>query len=616
MRFLRQNTAVIITVGPFYDKTDGVTIETGLTITNERITLTADTDDGSAPTNILDNVTGATTGTSNDLNYITGNDAGMMQMELSAANTNRVGRMLLSITDAANHVPVFHELFVLPQAIYDWFTGVIVPLPANVTTIAGSAVSVTTAQFGVNVVNAAGTAWGSGAITAASVATGAITNAKFAAGAIDAAAIANGAIDNATFAADVGSTAYATNIIALAADKAVVNAALATQASVNTIDDFLDTEVAAILAAVDTEVAAIKTKTDYLPSATAGAAGGLFIAGSNAATSITTALTANITGNLSGSVGSVTGAVGSVTGAVGSVTGAVGSVTGAVGSVAANGITATSIATDAINAAAVKADAVTKIQNGLATPTNITAGTITTATNVTTVNGLAAGVITAAAVATGAIDADALAADAGTEIGTAVWATAARTLTAATNITSTGGTTVPQTGDSFARLGAPAGVSVSADVAAIKSDTAAILTDTGTTLDTLIKDIPTVAEFEARTLVAADYTVVSDLGTVQTGDSFARLGAPAGASVSADVAAVKAQTAAIEADTQDLQTQVGTDGAGLTALPWNAAWDAEVQSECADAITAAAPIQADIRKVNNVTIDGAGTEGDPWGPAA
>lgn len=41
-----------------------------------------------------------------------------------------------------------------------------------------------------------------------------------------------------------------------------------------------------------------------------------------------------------------------------------------------------------------------------------------------------AGAITAAAIATGAIDADALAADAGTEIATAVWATAARTLTA------------------------------------------------------------------------------------------------------------------------------------------------------------------------------------------
>lgn len=40
-----------------------------------------------------------------------------------------------------------------------------------------------------------------------------------------------------------------------------------------------------------------------------------------------------------------------------------------------------------------------------------------------------------------------------------------------------------QTGDSFARLGAPAGVSISADIA----------------------DVPTVAEFNARTLLAADY---------------------------------------------------------------------------------------------------------------
>jgi len=153
VRFLRTNTAVIVTVGPFYDKTDGVTVETALTITNERITLTADTDAGSAPTNILDNVTGATSGTANDLNYITGNDAGMMQLELAAADTNRVGRMFLSITDAANHVPVFHEFFALPQAIYDWFTGVIVPLPANVTQWLGTAVSTPTVA-GVPNVNA------------------------------------------------------------------------------------------------------------------------------------------------------------------------------------------------------------------------------------------------------------------------------------------------------------------------------------------------------------------------------------------------------------------------------------------------------------------------------
>lgn len=56
----------------------------------------------------------------------------------------------------------------------------------------------------------------------------------------------------------------------------------------------------------------------------------------------------------------------------------------------------------------------------------------------------------------------------------------------------------------------------------------------------------------------ADWTI----GTAQTGDSFARLGAPAGASVSADLAAVKVDTAAILVDT----AEIGAAGAGLTAL--------------------------------------------------
>jgi hypothetical protein len=42
----------------------------------------------------------------------------------------------------------------------------------------------------------------------------------------------------------------------------------------------------------------------------------------------------------------------------------------------------------------------------------------------------------------------------------------------------------------------------------------------------------------------------------------ARLGAPAGASMSADIAAVKSQTAAIETDT----AEIGAAGAGLTAI--------------------------------------------------
>ncbi len=43
-----------------------------------------------------------------------------------------------------------------------------------------------------------------------------------------------------------------------------------------------------------------------------------------------------------------------------------------------------------------------------------------------------------------------------------------------------------------------------------------------------------------------------NMGTAQTGDAFARLGAPAGASVSADVAAVKADTAAVKLKTDNL----------------------------------------------------------------
>lgn len=119
MRYLRQNTATIVTVGPFFNKTDGVTLETALTITNERISMTVDANDGSAPTLVLDNVTGATSGTSNDLNYITNNDAALMQLELSAANTNYVGRARVTITDAANHCPVFEDFTILPAQVYD-----------------------------------------------------------------------------------------------------------------------------------------------------------------------------------------------------------------------------------------------------------------------------------------------------------------------------------------------------------------------------------------------------------------------------------------------------------------------------------------------------------------
>lgn len=70
----------------------------------------------------------------------------------------------------------------------------------------------------------------------------------------------------------------------------------------------------------------------------------------------------------------------------------------------------------------------------------------------------------------------------------------------------------------------------------------------------------------------------------------------------------------------------GGTGTGLTAVPWNAAWDAEVQSECADAITAAdfatdAEVAAAVRDVSNTApaasslgaaVNSAASAGDPW----
>jgi hypothetical protein len=79
---------------------------------------------------------------------------------------------------------------------------------------------------------------------------------------------------------------------------------------------------------------------------------------------------------------------------------------------------------------------------------------------------------------------------------------------------------------------------------------------------------------------------------VATDAVMARLGTPAGASVSADLAAVKSETgttlpAQIAAlnnlSSAQVVSALGT-GAWATAIPWNAAWDAEVQSEVQDAI--------------------------------
>jgi len=84
----------------------------------------------------------------------------------------------------------------------------------------------------------------------------------------------------------------------------------------------------------------------------------------------------------------------------------------------------------------------------------------------------------------------------------------------------------------------------------------------------------------------------------------------AGTTIAADIIAVKAETASILTDT----AEIGAAGAGLSAIPWNASWDTEVQSECTDALNAYDPptnaelvteinsVQTDIAALNDISV--------------
>jgi hypothetical protein len=127
-----------------------------------------------------------------------------------------------------------------------------------------------------------------------------------------------------------------------------------------------------------------------------------------------------------------------------------------------------------------------------------------------------------------------------------------------------------QTGDAYARLGAPAGASVSADVAAVKAETAAILVDTGTTLDgaistlqTSVNDLPTNAEL-ATALGTADDAVLTAIGDLPTNAELATALAAADDAVLSAVATVDTAVDAIKAQTDQLGFTDGSVDANIT----------------------------------------------------
>ncbi len=194
---------------------------------------------------------------------------------------------------------------------------------ANLTQILGAAVSTSAAQLGVNVVQAAGTAWNSGAILAST--------------------IADAAIDRATFAVDTGLQTIRSNTAQAGAAGTVTLDASASA----TTDFYVGLWV---FLTGGTGVGQVRVITAYNGTTKVATIAPNWATNPDNTSTFALLHAAQLTGiqgSVTGSVGSVTGAVGSVTGAVGSVTGNVGgNVTGSVGSVASGGITNASLAAD------------------------------------------------------------------------------------------------------------------------------------------------------------------------------------------------------------------------------------------------------------------------------
>lgn len=222
MRFLRQSTAVDVAVGPFLDETDGITTETGLTITQPDIRLKKN---------------GGAWAQKSAAQTLSHEENGWYECNLSTTDTDTLGVLMLVI-DETGALPVWHTFQVVTANVYDTLFSTD-NLDVNVAAMAAGVV--TAAAIATDAIDAdaiAANAIGSSeiandAITAAKIATGAIDADAIADNAIDAGAIASGAITSAKFAAGaITATVIATDAIdadALAADAiAEINATVDT----------------------------------------------------------------------------------------------------------------------------------------------------------------------------------------------------------------------------------------------------------------------------------------------------------------------------------------------------------------------------------------------------
>lgn len=101
--YLKQSTAKLVKIGPFVDSTDGVTVETGLTINQANVELSKD---------------GGTWAQKGEATACTHKNDGWYDCNLSTTDTNTLGRLILEV-NVAGSAPVWHEFMVVTANWYD-----------------------------------------------------------------------------------------------------------------------------------------------------------------------------------------------------------------------------------------------------------------------------------------------------------------------------------------------------------------------------------------------------------------------------------------------------------------------------------------------------------------
>ena len=106
MQILQQSAAVTLKIGPFLDSTDGVTAETGLTISQADVRLS---------------MNGGNYAQKTEASACTHDELGEYDCPIDATDTGTVGRLRLSVQEAGA-APVWHDYFVVPAEVYTLLT--------------------------------------------------------------------------------------------------------------------------------------------------------------------------------------------------------------------------------------------------------------------------------------------------------------------------------------------------------------------------------------------------------------------------------------------------------------------------------------------------------------